>query len=204
MQLADIRVGMVLTNDGHSPIPLYDGTAGNVGDPPILSIQPGQLIGQVTDKTVGSGGAVIVFTDPHKTNIDAASGAIEQASTISQKTIFYLKSYLPFVRSTDHSIAASASFASIQANVSDKQIADQLAAMAQDTVSADTIAAQTKQLILDPSKGVVQAATDSAADILSHAANKAGDVVTDSNLKWWALGLGALWLASKSKTVKNL
>lgn len=195
---------MVLTNDGQNPIPLYDGTAGNVGDPPMLTIQPGQLIGQVTDKTVGSGGAVIVFTDPHKTNIDAAGGAIESAATISQKTVFYLKSYIPFIRSTDHNIAASTAFTNIQANVSDKQIADQLAAMAQDTVSADTIAAQTKQLILDPSKSVVQAATDSAADILSHAATKASDVVTDSNLKWWIGGAALIWLASKSKTVKNL
>lgn len=108
MQVSDLKTGMYLTNTGSASIPLYDSKDGT--GTPFLTIQPGQMIGQVVDFSNGPAGQVIYFT----------SDAITAAEPVVDKLI----SWLPGV-----SWVLAANFSDIVANVDDTQVTQQAAAI---------------------------------------------------------------------------
>lgn len=75
---SDLKKGMYITNDGDTAIPVY-ATSDGTGTPE-LTIQPGQLIGQIVDFSTGPGGVVVYFT----------SDAITSASSIFDQIGNYL------------------------------------------------------------------------------------------------------------------
>src|ERR1700753_367680 len=75
---SDLKKGMYITNDGNITIPVYASTDGT--GTPELTIQPGQLIGQIVDFSTGPGGVVVYFT----------SDAINSASSIFDRISNYL------------------------------------------------------------------------------------------------------------------
>jgi hypothetical protein len=60
VQLTDLKIGMYLKNDSNVPMPLYDNRVGKI--PPLLIVNPGELIGQITDYDSGAEGPTVIFT----------------------------------------------------------------------------------------------------------------------------------------------
>lgn len=112
--IADLKKGMYLTNNGKTVIPLYDENDGT--GPVLISIRPGELIGQVMDFRTGPKGNVILFS----------SDAITANTGLAQRALVYMLTWVPdrFYN------VASANFADIQNNVSVQSVSEQNAAIA--------------------------------------------------------------------------
>jgi hypothetical protein len=114
MKPEDIKVGMCLTNDGTGSIPVYDSK--DASGSPMLTIAPGSYIGQVCQIDNGVGGVVIAFT----------SEEINAAMTVLEKIEWYfLFKWIP-----KEVFAGAVRYSDLQANVSDKQIVEQVQAIA--------------------------------------------------------------------------
>ena len=180
MELSDIKVGMILTDTGPGSIRLYHDNA--CTDPTDSYIKPGQVIGQVVEVIPGT--QTVVFTDPSTTgNFQQASGPITDAATIPEKIASYSLSWLV----NDARASAGVKFSDLQANVSDAQV-------------------QKAQAILDANdaSGGIAPYVKKIAQGASETASAAASGLFGGGFGWWAAGLGLIWLASKSKTVKNL
>lgn len=122
MTAADLKIGMILTNDGKSAIPLYD-TQDGTGDV-ILSIAPGQLIGRIVDFSTGPAGVTIAFT----------SQAIYDSGSKFEKMVDYIAELVPnFIFEANPALVANA--VDVLANVSAAQVAAFQTAM--DTAGAN-------------------------------------------------------------------
>lgn len=118
IQKSDLAVGMYFNNDGPGSIPLYD-SADGTGDP-VMTILPGQLIGQITDFGDGPNGYVVGFT----------SDAISNNQTGTETAMNYLLGWTGLVVP-----ALSANFSDLQNNINSSQISTQKSAI--DTANAN-------------------------------------------------------------------
>jgi hypothetical protein len=111
IQLADLKIGMYLKNDGKNAIPVYDGSEGT--GKPVLNIKPGEMIGKIFDFHNGPNGATVLF----------GSEAITSALPVSEKAVYYV------FLSTFSSITGSVNFDDLAANVSSGQVQEQQIAL---------------------------------------------------------------------------
>lgn len=111
----DLKIGMHLTNDGTGNILVYDNL--DATGSPMLTVKPGQYIGQIVDLRQGQGGLVI----------DLISDDITKAAPIAERVYVWILDWLPFYQEW---VAGGVRFANLQQNVSDNQIAEQKQAMA--------------------------------------------------------------------------
>lgn len=179
MNYGDLKIGMILSNDGKYSIPLYHDSG--CTDPTDHSIPPGELIGQIVELNAGS--QTVTFTDPSQThNFQGASGNITDSATIPEKVISFSLSWVL----NDVRPGAGVKFKDLRANVSDAQIQD-----AQAVLDANNVSAGLQPYIKEVAK-------DIGEDVSAGLSGLGG------SLWMWGLLGGGIFLLSRSKTVKNL
>lgn len=129
MKESDLRVGMYFTNDGNGGIPVFDGLDGT-GDI-IMTVSPGQLIGQIVDIINGPDGTVLVFVS------DAISNAIP----------FYEKLITFITPDSIEKAAGGVKFSSFSQDVSDAQVQQQQQAMGIAEANGVTIQNSIKKIV---------------------------------------------------------
>ena len=180
MTLSDLKVGMILGNDGDKAIPLYHDNA--CTDPTGKSIAPGSLIGQIAEIIPGT--QTVVFVDPSTTgNLQPASGNITDSATIPEKIMSYSLSWVL----NDVRASAGVKFKDLNNNISAQDVKD-----AQAVLDANN---QTEGL----QPYIKSLAHDVGEDVAAGASGLFG-----SSFWIWGLAAGGLYLLSKSKTVRKL
>lgn len=115
MTANDLKVGMVLVNDGTGNVLVYDNK--DASGSPMLTVAPKGYIGQIVEIDNGVDGVVVQFTSDDIT---------KAMSTLEKIEYYFVLKWIP-----SEVFAGAVRFADLQANVSDKQIADQVAAIKQ-------------------------------------------------------------------------
>lgn len=134
VQLSDLKQGMYLNNSGQTSIPVYDDF--DTTKDPILTIAPGEMIGQIVDFKNSNAGAAVLFS----------SDAISSALPLSEKVWYYLN---PFIWGTGYKRTGVVNFVDLQNNVSDSQVASQNNALANSATNGVSFGNAFKEVTTD-------------------------------------------------------
>jgi len=118
IQQSDLKIGMYLVNAGKTFIPVYASSEGK-GEI-LLSIKPGEQIGQITDFGTGAKGTTITVTS------EAIHEAAKKSSILAKMGYYTMFLFVPGGLGY---IAGIINFADVKNNLSPVQISEQNTAM---------------------------------------------------------------------------